>query len=158
MVLCVSDWKMATSFITLILTLFHYSLPPPSCRLLHSSIIVTLLSPLPGVFPSVGDVGGRRDSWGHNGPHLLPSEAKAQAATGEPVEVTYRALNDDSIPPAIFASFQWPARRLHLLRDLFLLGFSILPPAPWWQGFCSAHVVIHPFPTLAISYFHFTCH
>lgn len=66
MVLCISDWKMATSFITLILTLFHYSLPPLSCKVLHSSIIVTL-SLSPGVFHSVRDVGGRRDSWGHNG-------------------------------------------------------------------------------------------
>lgn len=48
MVLCISDWKMATSFITLILTLFHYSLPPPSCKLLHSSVTVTLFSPSPG--------------------------------------------------------------------------------------------------------------
>lgn len=58
---------MATSFITLILTLFHYSLPPPSCKVLHSSITVTLLSPSPGIFHSMGDVGGRRDSWGHKG-------------------------------------------------------------------------------------------
>lgn len=65
--LLLSDWKMATSFITLILTHFHYSRPSPSCKLLHSSITVTLLSPSPGVLHSVGDVGGRRDSWGRSG-------------------------------------------------------------------------------------------
>lgn len=63
-------------------------------------------------------------------PHLLPNKAKARAAAGEPVEVTCKALNDKSIPPAMAATFWSPTRGLHLLRVLLPLGFSILPLAP----------------------------
>lgn len=156
--LCISDWKMATSFITLILTLFHHSLPPCSCKLLHSSIIVTLFSPSPGVFHSVGDVGGSRDSWGHN---VTSSVAECSQSPGCHQITCWGNLQSHrwwQHPSCHCCCFPVTCNGTAPLRDLFPLDFSILPPAPWWPGLCSANVVIHPFPTLAISYFHCTCH